>query len=153
MAFQIKDFGLSKTIEAQVLNNINTVIKFDINETNLDNMLVHAMAVMYDPVTVAPSKRPIINVSHLYSGFITLVNDNNIIFNQSLPMELFFRDPSGIIVIHPKLINIRNSFIELPQIANGPVLPAGGASIAITFFYKMLDKSIHKLSDIGELEF
>lgn len=153
MGFQIKDFGLSKTIEAQVLNSVTTVVKFDVNDTSLDNMLVHGISLFSAPVTIAPSRRPILDIEHIFKGFITLVNENNNVFNQSLPLETFYKDPSGIIIIHPKLISVRNTYIELPQIALAPALPAGGASLLFTFFYQILDRSVHKLNEMGELVF
>ena len=151
MARQFKDLGLSKTVEVQILDNLKTIVRFDLNDAILDNLLVHGLAffIAAGPL-LSPSKKPVVPLAHTNQAFLTLVNPNNKIFNASVPVELFIRDNSIITYIHPKLISLRNSYLELPQIGAYAV-PVGGASILVTFFYELFDPAKHKLSAEGEL--
>lgn len=152
MGFQLQELRLSKTIELQVLDNINTKIKFDLNETKMDNVLVHGISFLFNPnpLAVSPTNKPLFSFNDMLKGFLTLANNDNGIFNQSIPLELFYLDVSVFTLLHPKIVSIRNSFMEFPRIANA-VVPAGGASVVCTLYYELFDPSKHQLNAMKEL--
>lgn len=151
MARQFKALGLSRTVEVQIPDNLKTIVKFDLNDTILDNLLVHGLTFfIHAGPLLSPSNKPILPLFHTNQAFLTLVNTNNKVFNTSLPIELLIRDNSIVTYIHPKLISLRSSYIELPQIAAYAV-PPGGVTMLVTFFYELVDPAKHKLSPEGEL--
>lgn len=153
MPIQVNELGLSRTIEAQIINNTSTIVKFDVNDNSLDNAIVHGIALMFYPVTKSPTNRINYLIGGLQAAYITLVNDKNFIFNKSLPLEFLLNNDDNIVQFHPKKISIRNSYIELPNIGTYAPNIVNTESIIFTFFYKIFDPSIHRLNDIGELIF
>lgn len=153
MGRQLKDLGLSTTLELTLYNFNTKILKFSDIETSLDNVLVTGV-MMYDInslPTKTPSGRPTIDTSIFLMAQLTLCNSKNEIYNKSLPLELFQRVDLNILHLQPKLINIRNSYIELGDTSLAAPLAAGGESFIVTFFYEKFNPNIHTVNGIGEL--
>lgn len=152
---QVREINLSYTLEAGIFNKANSKIEFGDNETALDNVLITGISVLTELAVKSPAGRAIFPVAELQKGFLTLADRNKAEYNRQLPMEIFVGS-EVIIHIKPKLVSIRNSFIELPQLSSlVTAVPAGdipGWSIVLTFYYDRYDPVKHKLSATGELE-
>lgn len=123
-------------MEIPVLNNSNTKFNFGDDETGLDNVWVTAVSLMPNIVALAPSGRAVYPTAEAMKGYLTLCDKNKVELNKQLPLETFLRSDS-IIHIRPKLISLRNSYVDLPLV-NAIVIPAGppaGLSLLFTFFY------------------
>jgi hypothetical protein len=151
--YQVREIGRSYLVEMPILANTSNKFSFGDNETALDNVLLNAISILPSALTTAPSGRAMFPSVEISKGYITLADQAKKEYNKMLPMELFLRDES-IIHIKPKLISIRNCYVELPLIS-GLAIPAGppmGYSIVFNFFYEPYDSSRHRLNSVGELE-
>lgn len=153
MKIESKGLGLSETIEVLILNNTAVKYSFPDNQTNLDNALIHAFSI-HDAqyVTHSAKGKQLLPVAEVRKGFLTLSDNSNKDYNAILPMVSFLSAVQNINYIKPRIFNIRNSFVDLPQINTYGAIPAAGMVILITFFYMTYDPSKHKINSIGELE-
>jgi len=144
-----KGMGLSETIEVSIINNYVLKYQFSDKETNLDNALVHGIYIHSANLSKTISGKQILPFNEINKGFISLVDNVNKDYNSSMPMAMFFRN---IVLMKPRKFNIRNSYINLPQIQQYGGLPPSGMSVVITFFYMRYNPALHTLNGIGELE-
>jgi hypothetical protein len=150
---QVREIGRSYTVELPILSNTNSKFSFGDNETALDNVLVTGISVLPSLIGKSPAGRALLQNGDILKGFITLADKSKKEYNKSMPLELFLRTDS-IIHIKPKLISIRNCYVDLPLIGE-VVIPAGppaGLAIVFTIFFDPYDPKIHKINSIGELE-
>lgn len=149
---QIKELGLSQTIELAILSNTMSKFFFSDNETNLDNVIVSAISVASAAITKGTSGRAVMSTVETSKGYLTLADASKKEYNAQIPLELFLKaDP--IIYIKPKLVSIRNSYVDLPLI-NAVAIPAGpppGFSIVFTFYYENFNPQKHVLNGLGEV--
>jgi len=147
---QLREFGLSQTIELFIDTNTITKFRFSDNLVNLDNALVTAIYVGDSGMLKSPSNKTVLDYGQMNSCYITLMGANGVEFNHRLPFEPFISSGVPYIFIKPKLISFRNSFVEFPDVAS-LVIPAGGYSIVFTVFYELYDPMKHKFDKSGEL--
>lgn len=147
---QLREFGLSQTIELFIDTNTVTKFRFNDNLVNLDNALIHAIYIGDAAMGKSPTNKTVLNYAQLNNSFLTLMGINNIEFNHRLPFSVFINANIPALFVRPKLISFRNSFVDFPDAA-GLVIPAGGYSILFTVFYEKYDPSKHKLDIGGEL--
>lgn len=152
MKVDSKGLGLSETVEVLILNNTSIKYSFPDNQTNLDNALIHAVSIHTDLLTHSLKGKPLLPTVEARKGFLTLSDNKNKDYNALLPLVAFLVNSMHIFYIKPRMFNIRNSFIELPQINTYGGIPAGGMIILITFFYNQFDPAKQVLNSIGELE-
>jgi hypothetical protein len=150
MGRQLKDLGLSTTVELKVLDWNKKILYFTDVETSLDDVLVEAIQVAYTGF-ISPSGLPNFDSNALRFCYLTLANKKNEIYNRGMPMQLITENNLSILQLSPKLISIRNSFVELPQQGAFAAIPAGGAVMLFTFYYKRFNTHIHKVNGNGEL--
>lgn len=144
-----KGLGLSETIEVPVINNLVLKYRFSDKETNLDNSLVHGIYIHNANLYRTISGKQILPPAEIIKGYISLVDNVNKDYNSSMPMSMFLNKT---VLFKPRKFNIRNSYIDLPQIQQYGGIPPAGMSVVITFFYMRYDPSLHTLNGIGELE-
>ncbi len=150
---QVREIGRSYTVELPILSNTTSKFSFGDNETALDNVLVHALSMPTSLLIKAPSGRTLLNYAETAKGYITLADADKKEYNRQIPLELLLRNDNPIIHIKPKLISIRNCFVDLPLIG-AVVIPAGppaGNSIVFVFFYEPYNPEIHRIDSWGEL--
>ena len=158
MAFQLKRLGLSSNVEVLIKTNSTTKFFFTDNNLMLDNKLVHGLYVPQG-ILKTPGNVDIAPANVVNSAMLTLYGNRDQQFNSRFPLNSngYTLSPAyfggllfEIIYFTPKLINIRNSIIEIPNIA-GVILPTGGYSIMLTFFYEKYNPAVHQLDDWDEL--
>lgn len=147
---QLRELGLSQTVEVLIDTTANTKFRFSDNLINLDNALVHAIALGSGIIGKSVSTRTVLDFIYLNSTYLTLMGYQNEQFNYRLPLRFFFTNDNPILVIKPKLISFRNSYIEYPEAAT-LVIPPGGYAVLFTVFYEKYDPVKHKLDKGGEL--
>ncbi len=148
---QVREIGRSYTIELPILSNTNRKFSFGDNETGLDNVLVTGISIVPDFFYLSPNGRAIYPTQYTGQGMITLADANKKELNKQVPLEIFLRADS-VIHIKPKIISIRNSYVDLPLIANvGPIPPAGYA-IVFTFYFDDFNPLKHKVNALGDVE-
>lgn len=141
---------MSETVEVFILNNTAQKYNFPDNQTNLDDSLVHGFTVHSSSIAKSLKGKDLLHNDEVRKGFLTLADIGNRQYNAVLPLNAMLVTP--VLFIKPRMFNIRNSYIDLPQISSYVGLPAGGAVILITFFYNRYDPAKHILNGIGELE-
>lgn len=141
---QLKEIGLSHTVELPILTNTQSKFSFGDNEVVLDDVVIHGISIPIDNITVAPSGRAILPIIELQKGFITLADAAKKEFNAQMPLEIFVRyEP--IIYFKPRRISVRNSYVDFPLI-NAVAIPAGppaGYAVVFTFYYDRYDPEKH----------
>ncbi len=152
---QVREVARSYTIELPILSNTNSKINFSDNETVLDDKIITAIALLPNLTGVAPSGRQQLYYTDAFKGFLTLCDKDRNELNKMLPLELILRsDP--IIHFKRRMISIRNSYVEFPNInAFSIPIPAGppaGFALVFTFFYEDFDPSKHRIGNLGEVE-
>jgi hypothetical protein len=155
MSRQIHLLGQSHNIEVNIQNNNQRVIQFTDSVIGMDNVLVNGI---YIPTNIlkTPSFASLLNINRISGGLITLAGYNNEMYNTRLPIRIMQKDLGAgfynfnVLFLQPKLISIRNSFIEFPDINNWNVADTP-ASICITFLYEKYDPKVHQLNSWGEL--
>jgi len=147
---QLRELGLSQTIE--IFIDVNTVSKFRFSDSliNLDNIVVTAIGIGDFNIIKSPTNRTILNWDKLYSSYLTLMGYDSNLFNDKLPLYLFIRNDFDVLFLKPKKISFRNSYIEIPDVS-ALVIPAGGYSVVFTVFYENYDPLKHKFDKSGEL--
>ena len=151
--YQVREIGRSYTVELPIFSNTSTKFSFGDSETALDNVLITGLSVVPNLLTLAPSGRQIMQTVDIVKGYITLADKNKTEYNKQMPLELFMRN-DAIIHIKPKLISIRNCYVDLPLIS-GIAIPAGpppGLAIVFAFLYEPYDANKHRINAVGELE-
>lgn len=150
MAQQIRKLGFSKNIEASIL--VNTKIRFGFSDSVLllDKVLIHGIMIATDTLK-SPRYLDVLPVADTKKAYLTLAGYSNEQYNAKFPLITFMDGASSnIFFIKPKIISIRNSFIELPD-AGSLVIPASGYAITLAIFYDLYDEKIHKINSKGEL--
>ncbi len=145
---QLREFGLSQTIEVFVDTKNVTRFRFGDNLTNLDNALVHAISIGDSAISKTPTGKSVLSNASLYNSYITLMGSKNEQYNYLLPFILILR--FTYCFLKPKLINFRNSYVEIPDV-DALVLPPENYGILFTVFYEKYDPAKHKLDSSGEL--
>jgi hypothetical protein len=142
--------GLSETIEVVILNTTSSRYKFiDLNNV-LDDAIVHAITVHDDTMLKSPSFKTVLSFNQLTSSYLTLAGYKNQQFNTRLPFQLFITNDKKITYIKPKLLNLRNCYIEIAN-REALVIPPEGLAVVMTFYYEHFNPQIHKLNEIDEL--
>jgi len=124
----------------------------------LDKVLIHGF---YVPVllTRSPLAYDMAPIDILRTGLLTLSGYKNQQFNTRLPFTAlgyglaegtYPADLFEIFYFKPRLVNLRNSYLEFPSIKNF-VIPATYYSCVISFFYEKYNPSIHQLNEWDEL--
>jgi hypothetical protein len=149
---QVKEINLSHTVELPILSNTSSKISFGDNETALDKVIIHGISIAGQNITRTPSGRLVLPSLDTNKGYLTLSDPGRVEYNAQMPLELFTRyEP--VIWIKPKLVSIRNSFVDLPLVGS-LVIPAGppaGYGIVFTFYFDRYDENIHSINALGEL--
>jgi hypothetical protein len=125
----------------------------------LDKVLVHAIFITTDQ-SKSQNFGNVLPIAKIREGYISLAGYNNEFYNTRLPLSFWESrtgyleySPTGrcnTLFFKPRLLSIRNSFIEFPSIASW-VLPDGGYTVPLTFFYEKYDTEKHELNSWGEL--
>jgi hypothetical protein len=157
MSRQIRRLGLSKNVEIPILTTTVKSFRFSDSILSLDQVLIHAIFVQTNGVK-SPEFRPLLPYFELTKGFITLAGYKNEQYNSRFPFKNFRTNLAPLLTtygldlmfIKPKLISLRHSSVDLPDIGS-VVLPAEGYSISLTVFYDLFDEEKHKLNSWGEL--
>ena len=154
MNLQVKDVGLSQTVELLILSNTINQFQFSDNETNLDNVIVHAISTNSGFLSKSPSGRITLGTGDFVNGFLTLCDQNKKEIMKQFPLELFLRE-DPVLHIKPKLISIRNSYVDLPLIGSAtiPAVAPAGYAMVFTFYYERFDDRKHSVNKLGEIEF
>ncbi len=150
MNMEFKGFGLSQTVEVNILNNTAQKYVFPDNQTSLDNSLIHGFVLHTSNVGKSLKGKALLTDNEVRKGFLTMADISDRQYNAVLPFYQMLIMPG--LIIKPRMFNIRSSFIELPLISAYGGIPAGGAVILITFFYKRYNPAKHTLNGLGELE-
>lgn len=127
--------GLSETFELLIKNNTVQKINFSDSLVSLDNCTVHGIALQktFNGKTIKGSDALLL--ADLQKGFLTLANRNNKRTNVQIPLEILINAGiASILYLKPIEINIRECFVEFPQIA-GVALGAAGRVVVFTIFY------------------
>ncbi len=136
---QVRQIGRSYTVELPILSNTNSKISFGDNETMLDNVLVTGISILGDYIGASLNGRSLMSNANVAKGYLTLSDGQKKEYNKQLPLELFYRNDS-IIHIEPRVISIRNCYVDFPLI-NSVVIPAGppaGLAVMFVFFYESI---------------
>lgn len=147
---QLRELGLSQTVEILIETNTTTKFKFSDNLINLDNALVHAIALGSGVIGKSVTNKTVLDFIYMNSTYLTLMGYKNEQFNYRLPLRFFFTNDNPVLFIKPKLISFRNSYIEFPDAAT-LVIPPGGYAVVFTIFYEKFDPLRHQLDKGGEL--
>lgn len=142
--------GQSETIECVINNITDSRYRFvDLNNV-LDDAIIHAITVHSDTMNLSPRGKTLLYYGQMRSCFLTLAGYKNQQFNKQLPFTFFIQNDSPIIYIKPKMINLRNSYVEIADRSTLGIGPNGSA-IVFTFYYEKYDPQKHKLNDMDEL--
>ena len=135
-------FVASLVFEEKSVVDLTTSLTSEIPETVVPSLL-----------SLAPSGRPLLPATEIVKGYLTLVDKEKNEYNKDLPLELFLRN-DAITHIKPKLISIRNCYVNLPLIGTVviPVGPPAGYGLVFVFFYDPYDPNKHRINSIGEVE-
>lgn len=150
MAQQLRRLGYSKNIELPILQNTLTKLRFSDSVLLLDKVLVHGLAVIAY-IEKSPDSRDILPYAEHLKCYLTLAGYKNEQYNNRYSLGIFMQGFfPNLLFFTPKLISIRNSFIEIPAISTFVIPPAGYAMV-FTVFYDLYDPKKHRVNNWGEL--
>ncbi len=160
MSRQIRPLTNSKNVELVIKNGLQQRFLFSDSVLLLDKVLINGIFIS-SLAERTPEYRLIPPFNNVSAGYLTLKGYDNQNYNERMPLNAFLYRSYGlaglnysnwidILFIKPKLISIRNSFVEFPNIASW-IIPAEGFGLSFTIFYEIFNPAIHQLNNMGEL--
>jgi hypothetical protein len=141
---------ICELIEVPVLNRAGTRYKFEDQNNTFDNVIVYGFSVFQSLVAKTPSGRFTLITGTIYNCYLTLAGNKNQQFNSKLPLYTLIRNDDKVTCIKPKLVNFRNSFVEIPALV--PIaLHGAGDALALMVYYEKYDPAKHHLNEWDEL--
>ena len=142
MSFQIMKIPQVETIEVLIRNVTSRQYKFSDNETTLDLVVLHGIAVHTDAIAKSFTGATIMPLADIKKGFITLSNPKNEQPIKRLPLETLLQNQNFITYLEPRIIDIRKSFVDFPS-SDTLVLVGGSLSVMFSVVYEKYDAVKH----------
>lgn len=143
MSLQVREIKKSETIEVIIRNIQSRQYKFSDNETTLDLVVLHGIAVHTDAPAKSFTGVTIMPLASIKKGYLTLSNPQNEQPFKRLPLETLLQNQNFILFLEPVLIDIRKSFVDFPDSAALVLPDALGYSVMFSVFYEKYDPSKH----------
>lgn len=142
MSFQLQKIPQSETIEVLIRNIASRQYKFSDNETTLDLVVMHGIAVHTDALAKSFTNNTIMPLADIKKGFLTLSNPKNEQPIKRLPLETLLQNSNFITYMEPRVVDIRKSFVDFPQ-SDTLALVGGSLSVCFTIVYEKYDAVKH----------
>lgn len=164
MSFQLRRFDYSKNVDILIDSQTKKKFTFSDSVLLLDKVLIHGFSYVNRLTRVSDGVQETGLAIYLQTKqiYLTLAGYKNEQYNSKFPF-LFMHERIGNqfeksifflptpVFITPRLLSIRNSFIEIPSIAGWGAFPPGGYILTMTFFYEPFNEQTHQVDDWGLL--
>lgn len=141
MSFQIMKIPQSETIEVIIRNAQSRQYKFSDNETSLDTVVLHGIAVHTDSLLKSFTGYTMLPLADIKKGYLTLSNPKNEQPIKRMPLEALLTNQNFFTFVEPRVIDIRKSFVDFPTSDTFAV--GAGVSVVFTLIYEKYDPAKH----------
>jgi hypothetical protein len=138
---QIERLSYTETLEV-VITNINArQYKFSDNEKTIDKAIVTGIAVSTEALGKSFNNNDLLSNVELKKCFLNLATPKNELPFKNLPLELLMNNNNIFTFIKPTEIDLRKSFVEIPNCQNLGLPVNNNNRLAIVFTITYLEKT------------
>lgn len=139
---QIERLLMTETVEVLIYNKNSRQYKFSDNEKTLDQVVVTGIAISTEAMDKSFNGNAMLSNVELKKTFINLATPKNELPFKNMPLELIMANTNVFLFIKPTLVDLRKSYIEVPNCQNLvlPVVDGQTKPLAIVVTFTYLEK-------------